>query len=168
MIAIVSVIDHLFGKRSIEAIPDIDVGLTTTLKQVTPRLEDISLMRLLPVKPVGDANGEMVAIKSTPNWRVHGEKPATGFEVLQHSLECKREPIDVLKASDGEDQIILIMVVAAEIFSITVEVTVSLAYLEEPLLFRKVSMKLIGLAKLLVIGWRFNSSPAVATKMVDH
>jgi hypothetical protein len=103
MIAIVSVIDHILGKRSIEAIPDIDVGLSTTLKQVTPRLEDTTLMRQFSIKPLGDANGEMVAIKSTPNWRMHGEEPTAWLEVLQHSLECKRQPIDVLKARDGED-----------------------------------------------------------------
>jgi hypothetical protein len=60
------------------------------------------------------------------------------------------------------------MVIVAEIFGIAIEMTVPPANLEAPLLFGKVAMKLISFAELFVIGRRFNSSPAVATKMVDH
>ena len=110
----------------------------------------------------------MVAIKSTPNRRVHCEEPPAWFQILQHSLECKRQPIDVLKASNGENQVVLTLMVIAKVFNIAIEMTVSRANLEEPLLFSKVAMKLIGFAELFIIGRRFNSSPAIATKMVDY
>ena len=57
MVAIVSVINHLFCKCGIEAIPDVDIGVTAILKQMTPRPKDIALMLQFFVKPFGDANG---------------------------------------------------------------------------------------------------------------
>ena len=68
VIAVVCVVDHFFGESAIESIFDVSERLVTGLQEVPPGLKDITLLGQLLVKTFGYANGEMVAVKSAPDW----------------------------------------------------------------------------------------------------
>ena len=61
-------VDHFFGESAIESIFDVSERLDTGLQKVPPGLKDITLLWQLLVKTFGYANGEMVAVKSAPDW----------------------------------------------------------------------------------------------------
>ena len=68
VIAVVCVVDHFFGESAIKSIFDVSERLVTGLQEVPPGLKDITLPGQLLVKTLGYANGEMVAVKSAPDW----------------------------------------------------------------------------------------------------
>ena len=68
VIAVVCVVDHFFGESAIESILNVSERLVTGLQEVPPGLKDITLLWQLLVKTLGYANGEMVAVKSAPDW----------------------------------------------------------------------------------------------------
>lgn len=168
VITVICVINHLFSEGGVESASEIGKSLTPGLQEVTPWLEDVALPRKAHVKALGYANGKMVPIKSAPDRRMHGKKPAPWLQEAQHFNESERQPIDVLKACNGKDQIILTEVVIDKIFDVAVAMAVLLTKLMKPLLVYMVTMELIGFAELFVIGRRLNSSPTITAKMVDH